>query len=87
MGIVRPVMAVHPNAWLFFVPFIITTSFTVLNLFIALMVNSMQSLQSQTNDSVRAEAAVAHEEREMLARQIEQLAEEVRSVRAALERR
>ena len=87
MGIVRPVMAVHPSAWLFFIPFIITTSFTVLNLFIALMVNSMQSLQSQTNDNVRAEAAVAHDEREMLARQIAQLAEEVRGVRAALERK
>lgn len=34
--------------WLFFVPFIFATSFTVLNLFIALIVNSMQSLHSGT---------------------------------------
>lgn len=45
MGIVRPVMQVYPWAWAFFVPFIIVTSFAVLNLFIALLVNSMQSQQ------------------------------------------
>jgi len=87
MGIVRPVMDQHPHAWLFFVPFIITTSFTVLNLFIALMVNSMQSLHSQTTASVRAEAEFAHDEREALARQIAHLTEEVRNMRDALERR
>ncbi|HEY5642190.1 MAG TPA: hypothetical protein VIS31_04870 [Woeseiaceae bacterium] len=87
MVIVRPVMTVHPGAWLFFLPFIITTSFTVLILFIALMVNSTQSLQSQADDNVRAEAAVTRDEREMLARQNALLAEEVRSMRAALERR
>lgn len=80
-------MTVHQGAWLFFLPFIITTSFTVLILFIALMVNSTQSLQSQTDDNVRAEAAVTRDEREMLARQNALLAEEVRSMRAALERR
>lgn len=56
MGIVRPVMAQHPGAWAFFVPFIVVTSFTVLNLFIALIVNSMQSLQAEANQSQRAEA-------------------------------
>ncbi len=87
MGIVRPVMDQHTHAWLFFVPFIIATSFTVLNLFIALMVNSMQSLHSQTAASVRAEAEFAHGEREALARQISHLTEEVRNMRATLERR
>ncbi|MEO1089584.1 MAG: ion transporter [Pseudomonadota bacterium] len=42
MGIVRPVMEVHPNAWAFFVPFILLTTFAVLNLFIAIIVNAMQ---------------------------------------------
>ena len=66
MGIVRPVMEQHPLAWLFFVPFIIVTSFAVLNLFIALIVNSMQSMQSETNETVRVEALAAHDEREVL---------------------
>ena len=42
MGIVRPVMQVYPNAWLFFVPFILITTFTVMNLVVGLIVNSMQ---------------------------------------------
>ncbi|MCH9806867.1 MAG: ion transporter [Alphaproteobacteria bacterium] len=43
MGIVRPVMEVHPYAWMFFVPFIVIVTFAVMNLFIAIIVNAMQS--------------------------------------------
>ena len=81
MGIVRPVMEVYPGAWAFFVPFIVVTTFTVLNLFIALIVNSMQSLQAKTNESLRAEADIAHDERAMLLDRIEVLADEVRRLR------
>jgi len=42
MGIVRPVMEVYPFAWLFFVPFILITTFVVVNLVVGLVVNSMQ---------------------------------------------
>jgi voltage-gated sodium channel len=42
MGIVRPVMDVYPAAWLFFVPFIMVTTFAVVNLLVGLIVNSMQ---------------------------------------------
>lgn len=41
--VVRPIMTVHPLAWVFFIPFIVATSFTVLNLFIGIIVSSMQS--------------------------------------------
>ncbi|MCH2038970.1 MAG: ion transporter [Rickettsiales bacterium] len=41
MGIVRPVMEQHPTAWLFFVIYILVTTFTMLNLFIAIMVNAI----------------------------------------------
>lgn len=44
MGIVRPVMEVHPWAWAFFVPFIIIATFTILNLFIGIIVSTMQEL-------------------------------------------
>ncbi len=86
MGIVRPVMEEHPSAWLFFVPFIIVTSFTVLNLFIALIVNSMQSLQSDTRDEIRSEAALAHNEREALMQQLDTLTEEVKRLREMVRR-
>ena len=42
MGIVRPVMEVYPQAWAFFVPFIMITTFAVVNLLVGLIVNSMQ---------------------------------------------
>ncbi|MBY6159523.1 ion transporter [Mameliella alba] len=42
MGIVRPVMEIYPYAWLFFVPFIMVTTFAVVNLLVGLIVNSMQ---------------------------------------------
>ncbi len=42
MGIVRPVMEVYPYAWIFFVPFILVTTFAVVNLVVGLIVNSMQ---------------------------------------------
>ncbi len=43
MGIVRPVMEVYPYAWAFFVPFILIATFTMLNLFIGIIVSAMQS--------------------------------------------
>ena len=42
MGIVRPVMEQEPYAWAFFVPFILATTFIILNLVVGLVVNSMQ---------------------------------------------
>lgn len=42
MGIVRPVMEVHSWAWAFFLPFILITTFAVVNLLVGLIVNSMQ---------------------------------------------
>lgn len=44
MGIVRPVMEIHPWAWAFFVPFIVIATFTILNLFIGIIVSTMQEL-------------------------------------------
>jgi voltage-gated sodium channel len=42
MGIVRPVLEIYPYAWAFFVPFIMVTTFAVVNLIVGLVVNSMQ---------------------------------------------
>lgn len=46
MGIVRPVMEVYPWAWAFFVPFIMIATFTILNLFIGIIVSTMQELNT-----------------------------------------
>lgn len=47
MGIVRPVMDVYPYAWVFFLPFILVTTFAVVNLLVGLIVNSMQDAHHQ----------------------------------------
>ena len=46
MGIVRPVMVEFTYAWAFFVPFIMVTTFAVVNLLVGLIVNSMQDAHS-----------------------------------------
>jgi voltage-gated sodium channel len=50
MGIVRPVMEIYPYAWVFFVPFIMVTTFAVVNLLVGLIVNSMQDAHSEEAD-------------------------------------
>jgi voltage-gated sodium channel len=47
MGIVRPVMEVHAWAWAFFVPFIMIATFTILNLFIGIIVSTLQELSAK----------------------------------------
>jgi voltage-gated sodium channel len=58
--IVRPVMEVYPYAWAFFLPFILVTTFAVLNLIVGLIVNSMQEAAEADQRAGKAafEAAV-----------------------------
>jgi voltage-gated sodium channel len=51
MGIVRPVLEVYPYAWLFFVPFILVTTFAVVNLVVGLIVNSMQDAHAEESNA------------------------------------
>jgi voltage-gated sodium channel len=51
MGIVRPTMTVYPHAWMFFVPFIMVTTFAVVNLLVGLIVNSMQDAHSEEGNA------------------------------------
>ncbi|UWQ35255.1 ion transporter (plasmid) [Leisingera sp. M527] len=88
MGIVRPVMEQFPFAWSFFVPFIVITAFSVLNLFIGLLVNTMQTaveadeqaefeklrdLVKSETDVVDAHVMELHEEIKALRSEIAQL--------------
>jgi voltage-gated sodium channel len=54
MGIVRPVMELYPYAWAFFVPFILIVTFAVLNLFIAIIVNSMHEVAREETEEIAA---------------------------------
>ncbi|PUB17618.1 ion transporter [Yoonia sediminilitoris] len=55
MGIVRPVMDTYTYAWLFFVPFIMVTTFAVVNLLVGLIVNSMQDAHAEESNAATDE--------------------------------
>ncbi|MBA1148588.1 ion transporter [Ectothiorhodospiraceae bacterium WFHF3C12] len=79
MGIARPVMAAHPFAWLYFVSFILITAFTILNLFIGIIVNNMQAFHWEEEDAKR----IADEQRAIDERR--QIFAELQAIRARLE--
>ncbi len=88
MGIVRPVMAVHPFAWAFFVPFILIVSFAVLNLFIAVVVDSMQQVHKEEADELMRDAEeIAQREADALQEQLRGLKEDIALLRSELKAR
>lgn len=83
-NIVKPAMEAQPLAWLFFMPFIVVSTFVVLNLFIGVIVESIQTLREE-RDAPRLAAAAAEESAERAAqRQILQELQELRREVAAL---
>jgi len=82
MGIVRPVMAAHGWAWAFFVPFILLTSFAVLNLFIAVIVDAMQMLHATDREETEAALKqITAAEASFLAAELDGLRSEIRALR------
>jgi voltage-gated sodium channel len=89
-GVVRPIMKVYPYAWLFFIPFILTVTFAVLNLFIAIIVNSMEEAAKSDTDMLHQDAAKLHadalrqeEQHQTLMAEIRALREEIAAFRAS----
>ena len=71
MGIARPVLEAHPLAWIFFVLFILITSFTMLNLFIAVIIDATQSeANSETTQHVDDQHAMTRAELAEVRREI-----------------
>ena len=73
MGIVRPIMKLYPYAWLFFVPFILLTSFAVINLFIGVIVDSMQSQHRQVSNELITESSLIEEKLDTVEQEIGEL--------------
>ena len=81
MGIVRPVMEQYPHAWAFFIPFILVATFTMLNLFIGVIVSAIQGqeavLQEKTEAAVEQAAlgvrAATHADVELLRAELREL--------------
>jgi voltage-gated sodium channel len=73
--VAKPVMEKHPYAWVFLVLFIVVTTFMVLNLFIGVVVNAMQT------EALKAEAAEREAEREMIQEEAAPILAEVKGLR------
>ena len=81
--IARSVMEVYPIAWLFFVVFILVSTFTMLNLFIAVVVTSMQSEHTREIDAERTDASPETE----LRRELAEMRSEMSTLRVLLHQR
>lgn len=78
MGIVRPVMETYPWAWMFFVPFILLSTYAVLNLFIGVIVSAMQE---ETEATAAADRQALHDDSAELLAEIRALRAEVSAMR------
>ena len=85
MEVARPVMAEVSFAWIFFVVFIVLTSFAILNLFIAVIVDSLQAKHfDDEEEREEKEAVEAREDREALRLELAGLRDEIASLRRDL---
>ncbi|BDW99957.1 ion transporter [Maricaulis maris] len=81
--VAMPVMEFHPWAWIFFLIFIVLTSFAVLNLFIAIIVDS---LQAKHFDDEEARDAEADADRDKLHQQIAEMRTEIATLTGLVQR-
>lgn len=75
MGIARPVIAVYPYAWIYFVSYILMTSFLVMNIIVGIVLTSI-------TECCRAEESVA--KKSSLQEELSKLKEQIAAVEAAL---
>jgi voltage-gated sodium channel len=86
MGIVRPVMAAYPLAWLFFVPFILIATFTMLNLFIGIIVDTMQTMHEAGHEAEREQLAGAmHQDTDRVLEEMQRMRQELSALRTSVE--
>ena len=83
-GAVRPIMKVYPYAWLFFIPFILIITFAVLNLFIAIIVNSMEAAAKEDTEMLHQDAEQLHADARQQTRENETLMSEIRALRTEI---
>ncbi|MEA3371052.1 MAG: ion transporter [Campylobacterota bacterium] len=81
MGIVRPIMEVHPYAWTFFIPFIFIVTFIMINLIIAVVVDAMGEINKDQELKVVDEVHSRDEEMKL---EIRELKSEIRELKDIL---
>lgn len=84
-GVVKPIMEKFPHAWIFFIIFIVCTTFMVLNLFIGVVVNAMQAETEKAFEAERAvERVMLHEETAPVLAEVQRLRDEVAALHAEI---
>jgi voltage-gated sodium channel len=73
-SVARPIMEVFPYAWIFFIIFILISTFVILNLFIAVIVDA-------SNDEAEAKARA---ERDGLRMRLDKLLQDVDEIKSKL---
>ncbi len=79
--VAKPVMEHHPYGWIYLFAFIIVTTFMVLNLFIGVVVNAMQSESEKVEETERV---IVHEEAAPILAEVKGLRQEVAALRAEM---
>src|SRR5262249_9143688 len=83
----QPVMEHHPYGWVYLITFIVVTTFMVLNLFIGVVVNAMQSEAEKAEEAERAaERVMIQEEAAPILSEVKHLRREVAELRAEFTR-
>lgn len=80
-GIVQPAMDLHPWSWIIFIPFIILTTFAVLNLFIGVIVEAMQNVHHEEQKRMSPDDPEKETTLDDLRRDIAGLREEIRALK------
>jgi voltage-gated sodium channel len=83
--VVKSMLPKHPYAWVFFVTFIVTTTFMVLNLFIGVVVNAMQKEhEKEFRQELEAERDIVKEEAAPILTEVKALRAEVAELRKSI---
>jgi len=78
MGIVRPIMDVHPYAWVFFVPFIFIVTFIMINLIIAIVVDAMNEIKDEEQNTIIDEIHTSEDHTKI---EVEKLRSEIKELK------
>lgn len=81
MGIVRPIMEVHPYAWTFFVPFIFMVTFIMVNLIVAVVVDAMAEINKSEEENIVGELHTHDDETKQ---EVAMLREDIRELKQLL---
>ena len=80
------VIAESPNAWIFFVVFIILTTFTTLNLLFGIIVDAMNKTREEEEDSDRALASASDNPTKVAVAKLAAMEDELKVIRKLLEK-